>query len=236
MTFQRVSLLVPTRGRLERLKTFLASWDATVTDADSAELVFRVDSDDKETLSFLLDRAEASQALNRIHVGPRLNGYRSIPQFLEDMRQIATGDVFMLGNDDMVLVTPDWPAKLLAVANQYPDGIFVLGCDVQNAKNFVFPIVSRLAVDAMGHIMDPRLYWGDVYLRDVFAAFDRAIRFHDMQVDHQWAGREKDQTFREEDQDNPANWSEDYWAKHGEVVREAIDKLLPLWQAVKVTA
>lgn len=220
--FSRVSVLVPTRRRVARLQVLLDSWAQTVIDGTRAELVFRIDDDDAESKMFLAEHP------HKMVSGPRLNGYRSIPQFLEELRRAATGDLYLLGNDDMVLKTPNWARVVIDQANQYPDGIFCLGCDVQNAKNFVFPIVSKMAVDAMGHIMDPRLFWGDVYLRDVFQSFGRAIRFGEMKIDHRWAGRERDQTFREAHQEDPANWNEEYWARHRAVVAEAVERLRPL--------
>ena len=222
LTFSKVSVLVPTRRRVARLQTLLDSWAATVKNPDQAELVFRIDYDDGESRMFLENYPW------RVYIGPRLQGYRSIPQFHEEMRQGATGDIYLIGNDDMAFVTPDWPSKLLEQANQYPDGIFVLGCDVQNAKNFVFPIVSKVAVEAMGRIIDERAFWGDVFLRDVFAEFGRAIRFSSMKIDHQWAGRERDQTFRDANQEDPNNWNEQYWAQHRQWVSESVEKLRPI--------
>jgi len=219
VTFSKVSVLVPTRHRVARLQVLLDSWRATVPDPSQAELVFRIDDDDKESQLYLANFTW------RTFVGPRLQGYRSIPQFHEEMRAGATGDVYLIGNDDMAFTTPGWPAKVLAKANEFPDGVFCLGVDVQNAKNFVFPIVSKAAVEAMGRVIDPRAYWGDIFLRDVMAHFGRAIRFGDVRIDHQWAGHERDQTFLDANQDDPTIWGEGYARLNREYAREAIAKI-----------
>lgn len=218
MSFRTISVFVPTRGRLPQLEALLASFAATVSD-DAADLVFRVDDDDRASQERL------RQTPYTVIVGPRLAGYRSLPRFFEDCRQASRGDLIMLGNDDMVFVTPDWPQKLLAHANQYPDGLFDFGVNTHNAKVFPWACVSRKAVDIMGHVMDPRLYWGDVYLRDVFAHFGRAIRINDVQIDHVWMGFTPDQTFVEANQNEGRNWDAAYWALHAECVMEAAGKL-----------
>jgi len=218
MSFCRISVLVPTRQRIPQLERLLESFAATVPD-DDAELIFRVDRDDLD-----------SQACLRRHswtvvVGPRYEGYRSLPRFCEEMRDAATGDVFMVGNDDMVFRTTHWPARLLSVANEYPDGRFNLSVSTYNEHVVPWSTVSRQAVDQLGHIHDARLYWGDVYLRDVFAAFGRVIAVPDVQIDHVWMGHTPDQTFLEANQGEARNWDEAYWALHRRCVSEAVAKL-----------
>lgn len=219
VSFHRVSVLIPTRGRLERLQRLLASWDETVTDPSSAELIFRIDEDDTESLRFLLKHD------HRVLVGQRLQGYRSLPQFFEEMRSKAQGDLLLTGNDDMVFRTVDWPQRVCEVANQHPDGVFCLGVNVQNAKNFPFAIVSAKATEAIGYLHDSRLFWGDVFLRDVYAKFGRAIRTDAVTIDHEWAGHVKDQTFQEARQHEGRNWDERYWQRHHECVLDAVLKL-----------
>ena len=219
MTFNRISVLVPTRKRLERLEKLIDSWNHTVCDLASSELVFRIDDDDR-------DSADLIEPFGHTVIsGPRLDGYRSLPAFFEELRFASTGDLLMTANDDMVFRTVGWPQRVLEAANQYPDGMFCLGVDVQNAKNYPFAIVSRRAVDAMGSIHDPRLFWGDVYLRDIFAAFGRAIRLDSVRIDHEWAGHSPDQTFRDAKQGESRNWNDAYWALHRQCVSEAVARL-----------
>lgn len=219
MSFHRVSVLIPTRGRLARLQRLLASWDATVTDPSSAELIFRIDEDDTESLRFLLTHD------HRVLVGQRLQGYRSLPQFFEEMRSKAQGDLLLTGNDDMVFRTVDWPQRVCDVANQHPDGVFCLGVNVQNAKNYPFAIVSAKATEAIGYLHDSRLFWGDVFLRDVYAKFGKAIRTDAVTIDHEWAGHQPDRTFVEANQGEFAHWGNGYRELHHECVRDAALKL-----------
>src|SRR5262245_31870532 len=103
--FTSISVLVPTRGRVNRLTRLLDSFYATST--GRAELYFRVDEDDEETRRFLTD------PLDRVVVGPRLAGYGSLPTFFNELAAVAPGDLLMCGNDDMVFVTPEWDRLIL---------------------------------------------------------------------------------------------------------------------------
>lgn len=217
--FRKLSILVPTRKRPAHLRALLDSYAETCADPSVAELVFRIDVDDYESKAILAERPWTTL------IGPRYDGYRSLPRFFDEMRHAATGDVFLTGNDDMVFRTPGWASRVLEVANQYPDGVFCLGVDTLNAGNFPFAIVSRRWAETVGHIHDARLFWGDVYLRDIAAHFGRAIRVPGVQIDHCWMGFAPDQTFLEAGQGAFACWDERYTALHQQCVGEAIGKL-----------
>lgn len=222
--FKKISVLVPTRMRVPQLRMLLDSYHATVIDPALSELVFRIDDDDLESLEVL------SQTRWTVVTGPRLQGYRSLPAFFEEMRRVASGDVLMCGNDDMVFRTAGWAELVLDEANRYPDGLFNLGCATLNAGHFPFSIVSAQAVARMGALQDPRLMWGDLYLRDVMAAFNRAVPLPQVQIDHQWMGHSPDQVFLDAHQEETRNWDEAYWALHRQCVADAVQKL----QAVTV--
>lgn len=217
----KVSVLVPTRGRVERLRTLLASYHRTTVDAyESAELLFRVDADDVETRAFL------SETTHRQIVGPRLQGYRSLPVFFNELARAAQGDVLMCGNDDMVFQTVGWAPLILEEANNHPDGLFDIGVSTHNETHFPFATVSRRAVDALGFIWDPAIFWGDIFLRDVMAHFGRCVMLPTVRIDHDWVGWAPDQTYREANQNDIMRRDPTYWeGTHATAVRRAIAKL-----------
>lgn len=217
MTFSKVSVLVPTRYRVPQLQTMIRSFDLMTTDPASAELVFRIDDDDLETPEYLRGLPWP------VVVGPRMKGYRSLPVFFEEMRRVATGDLYLTGNDDMVFQTPDWSRIVLAEANRYPDGIFNIGVSTFNGDHFPFSIISKVAADAMGAIHHPDIFWGDVYLRDIFQSFGRAVRLPEVTIDHQWMGNTPDQVFKDAQQDQ--HWGSAYWQKHRRLVQNSVDRL-----------
>src|SRR5688500_6274351 len=179
--FTRLTVLVPTRNRVPQLQTMLQSFSETRAYL-AADLAFRIDLDDPLTQTVVNPTGYGYVT------GPRLDGYRSIATFFNEMRPVAQGDLFMCGNDDMVFRTPHWPELVLAEANKYPDGVFVLGVQTLNLGVFPFSIISRKAVEAMGFIHDPRLVCGDLFLRDVMSHFGRAIQLPNVHVEHNWGG------------------------------------------------
>jgi hypothetical protein len=226
--FQSISVLVPTRRRPEALSRLLASFAATVPDPCQAELVFRCDSDDPESMELV----RRSGCL--LVVGPRNEGYRSLPLFFNQMAAVARGDVLMCCNDDAEFQTPGWPALILAEANNYPDGIFNIGVRVGlNDDKFPFSVVSRRMMDRMGCLNDPRLLFSDVFLLDVARAFNRAVRLDSVTVFHHWAGHRADDTRLEANRhefelvfkDVHGNWTDAYRDLHTSVVAEAVGRI-----------
>ena len=225
MTNSRISVLVPTRGRLDRLSTMLESYDQTTMGCSSAsEIIFRIDDDDRATMDFLVTHHR------RVLIGPRYQGYGSMPVFYNELAKAATGDVMMSANDDFIFRTPHWSEILLRKANDSPDGLFNLGVTTLNADHYPFGIVSRTAVDAMGFYWDPRIFWGDIFLRDVFRALGRCVMVPDVQIDHDWAGNRPDQTFLETRQSKSLiEGSSTYWNNvHAPAVNDAVEKLKAL--------
>lgn len=223
--FTKVSVLVPTRNRLGRLRRMLDSYAHTRV-GDTSELVFRIDEDDHATRAALA---------NQLHVviGPRLQGYASMGTFFNEMYRASTGDVLLCGNDDMVFKTPGWAPLVLEAANRYPDGLFNFGVTTHNPTHYPFSIVSRMAADRLGFLWDPRIYWGDVYLRDVMASFGRAEYLPAVEIAHDWIGFEPDQTFREGNQNDIFRRDPGYWeGTHATAVADAVRVLQGLRQEV----
>lgn len=178
--YTKVSVLVPTRGRPDHLRTMLASYAQTAV-GDTSELIFRVDDDDLATRELLADQPQ-------VIVGPRLEGYQSLPRFYNECYAAAAGDVLLCGNDDMIFATPGWAPIVLEAANRYPDGLFNFGVKVYNESHYPFSIISKQAADRLGFFWDPRIFWGDIFLRDVMAAFGRSEPLPTVEIVHNWQG------------------------------------------------
>ena len=208
--FEQITVLVPTRGRVKRLRKMMESFRET--SAGYAKLFFRVDDDDAETQKQLVGQSYI--------VGPRLNGYASLPWFFNQLAAASEG-VLMLGNDDIVFKTPEWDLRILQEANKYPDGVFNFGVTTHNEQNFPLTIVSKKAVDVVGALFPDGIFWGDIFWRDVAAAFGRAIRLPSVEIDHEWAGFSPDQTFMAGDTVRRS----DHMHHHQAAVDAAVEKL-----------
>lgn len=228
MAFSKVSVLVPTRQRPDRLRAMIASFEETTCGVeDSVELIFRVDEDDTSPLD-VLSAYVRYKVIGRVVVGPRYNGYASLPQFFNEMADVATGDILFLGNDDMLFKTPGWSTEVLKTANAYPDGVFVIGYDTLNATHYPFSTISRRVVEHLGFFWPPGIFWGDIFWRDVMGAFGRTVMLPHVKIEHDWAGFNPDQVVLESDKDVERR-DPNYWTvTHANAVRDAVDKLQEL--------
>lgn len=189
-----ISVLVPTRGRVALLQRMLATLAATAADMATVEVVFRVDDDDPETLAFLCHDWLRQHLRSRVVIGPRLNGYATLPSLINDCARLAASDLLIVINDDVVFRTSGWDTRLVEEAAKYPDGIFVLGVDtVMNNANWVFPCQSKTQAERLGGFFDERLLYPDIWLRDVMQPLGRLIRVNDVVIEHQWVGMTEDQ-------------------------------------------
>lgn len=232
--YKKVSVLIPTRHRVHRLRTVLTSYDNTKEGDHASELIFRVDADDTVTQEFLAQhwgtyrqdkKNDRKRYPHRVIVGPRLRGYDSMPEFFNECYRASVGDVLMCGNDDIIFRTPRWAQTLLERANQFPDGIFNLGVRTLNEDHYPFGITSRKMADALGFYWDPTIFWGDIYLRDIAAHFGRCVKVPEVEIVHDWAGNNPDQVFMESNKDITGR-DPNYWnVTHRNAVNAAIEKL-----------
>lgn len=219
-----ISILVPTRNRLPRLKRMIDS--VINTSCWENELIFRVDEDD------VLTREWFEHRNYKVLIGPRKNGYASLPSFFNDMVKIAQGSIIMCCNDDAVFRTENWDEKIEAKAEQFPDGIYNIGVATKvNEQVFPFSIVSRRLTEILGFINDERLLYSDLFLRDVCNSFGRCIFMQDVVIEHDWAGRTPDKTRHEAQQHENTVWAAykkftpEYERLHNQCVNEAIERI-----------
>ena len=159
-----LSLIVPTRGRTERLRAFLDSLRSTADRAAEVEVVLVVDEDDPETIAF----RHSGVALRTVVVPPGL----SMGALNSRGYAAATGDYLMLCNDDVVVRTRGWDSRLRAVFGSFPDGVVLAHVNDGTFKESlcVFPCVSRRYAEFAGGICpeDYRRYRIDDHIYNVF--------------------------------------------------------------------
>ncbi|MFE7312365.1 aspartyl/asparaginyl beta-hydroxylase domain-containing protein [Streptomyces sp. NPDC057555] len=155
-----LSLLCPTRNRVDNLNAFLRSVQRTAAAPGRIEALCYVDEDDPALPRYreLFDRARRRYgAIGRcaLHVGPPIG----VAAAWNRLAEHADGDFLLMANDDQLYVDHGWDIALdqrageLAElhgdavlclyfdAAQYPEG----GCD--------FPIVSRSWYDTLGYFV-----------------------------------------------------------------------------------
>lgn len=118
-----VSVMIPTRGRPDKLIRAVQSLQSNAKDIDRIEIILRVDEDDKATLAMLNSTPLGVKAL----VGSRKEGYFSLHEHILDMARVAKGRWLMSFNDDCVMKTKDWEKQL--------DVVIVWGNEIEFQKD-----------------------------------------------------------------------------------------------------
>ena len=180
----RISLLLPTRGRPALAERFFRSITETAFHNDQVEVIVYVDDDDVD--SHHLD--SHGVRVTRI-IGPKA----SMGTYNSACYAVATGDIIILGNDDMVIRTRGWDEKVIELDAKVPDKIYLAyGNDLFRKKSLcTFPILSRRTCELLIEPY-PKEYQGafiDVHLFDIFkrlqrAGFDRIHYMDDIVFEH----------------------------------------------------
>ncbi len=179
-----ISLLMPTRGRPELAERLVASVVDQSSRLDRVEVVIYVDEDDTGSHHLASERV----VIKRI-IGPRIGMGACNSACLA----AARGDIIVLANDDMVIRTPGWDAKLAGLHAGIPDGIYLAYANdmFKDSSVCTFPILSRTTCEMLGDPF-PGAYRGsfiDTHLMDIFrrlrhAGFDRVRYLKDVVFEH----------------------------------------------------
>lgn len=181
---EKISLLLPTRGRVTLAKRFMQSVVDQTIHLDHVEIIIRVDDDDIEShqLSF--------EGLNtKLLIDPKtsMGGYNT-----ECFNQ-STGEIIVLVNDDMVIQTRGWDEKLRALHRKVDDKIYLAyGNDLFKKGDLcTFPILSRQCCELLQQPYHTA-YRGafiDYHLMDIFkrlekTGFNRIFYLDDVVFEH----------------------------------------------------
>lgn len=181
-----LSLLVPTRGRPQQLRTLIESMEKTVSVPAAVELVLLVDDDDEAM------RAEvftASFHIRRVSAEPDL----TMGEMNRRCFAASTGDWVMLANDDIIVKTPGWDQAIREQADA-SDGLILIHVNdgLFGFSLCTFPCVSRRLVGLIGSVCpaEYRRYRIDDHMFHIFGLMAylgerRIIYLPEVVFDHQ---------------------------------------------------
>jgi glycosyltransferase involved in cell wall biosynthesis len=158
-----VSVLLPTRGRTESVKSSIESLLETAIEPENIEILFRLDDDDDTD-------PEELQALHtnvKIITGPRLKGYQSLDIFYNELCEIATGEWLFLWNDDAVMLSDCWDLFLLEECEnqllvQVGEEAMFSNHNPMECFTSPFPIMNKRYYEILGHFS--LSYYNDTYV------------------------------------------------------------------------
>lgn len=106
----KISFILCSRKRPERLLKFISSVYETADTPDEIEILIKFDDDDLESISNIEKYNKYPNV--RIFIGPRLTGYDSIEIFLNKMSNDTSAHWISFANDDTYLIGKGWDTQL----------------------------------------------------------------------------------------------------------------------------
>lgn len=187
-----MSLCVPSRGRPERFQQMVRS--ATITARGPIEFCVWLDEDD--------DTAPRYPRGPHIRYGsgerPYVDGSLCTSGLWSKAWELASGEIAMLGADDIIFRTPGWDTKVTEAFDAVVDRIvMVYGDDQSRRKAPVNPFLHRRWIEAAGFTQPDWQGWmADEEIWTLAAILGRVVFLPDVRIVHVQR-RGSDATYRE---------------------------------------
>ena len=153
MADKKISILLPTRGRTEVLKTSIMTLLDNVNDPTCLELLFGLDEDDNTVIEYI--KTEIAPILQEQGVESRANifkplGYENLHNYVNTLAQSATGEWLFFWNDDCLMQTKDWDTVINSYTGQFK---LLAPKDNHNGHPYaILPIIPRDWFILIGHL------------------------------------------------------------------------------------
>lgn len=192
-----ISILLPTRGRREVLKTSLEGLINKAAIPGRVELLLGIDEDDQGIQEFL--KSEITPMLKDLGVECRASvfkplGYENLHQYVNHLASISSGEWLFFWNDDGVMITQDWDNVIDSYTGEFK---LLAPKDNHNGHPYaIFPIVPKDWFILMGHLsmnaQNDAWLSHIAYMLDIFERID--VEFVHDRAD--MTGNNDDETFK----------------------------------------
>tara|TARA_E500000318_G_C3489487_1_gene183734 strand:- start:70 stop:822 length:753 start_codon:yes stop_codon:yes gene_type:complete len=186
----KISLLVPSRERLNLKLTLISSIITTVKNINNVELIFGIDEDDptKNIVKKISDAIPFVKIID-IQNNKKFIGINKIWNLLYPH---AEGNILGYIGDDMVFKTENWDEKIIDEFNQNnipEDKIKLVHCYDgyrPNDEISVNAFVHKKYTEILGYFCkeDFLINWSDQWMYQTFKAFDRVKHRPDIHIQH----------------------------------------------------
>ena len=166
------SILTPSRNRPDRLKQFIDSVYTLAAFPNNVEMIVYVDLDDPRLADY--KQLEANIEHNVVFL---FGEHMSISKSWNSLAKLSTGNVLIMGNDDLLYRTSAWDKSLDLELDLYPDDIYCAWMEdkINGESHCAFPIVSRLWYETLGYFAPGVFNFGynDTWVFDIAQRVDR---------------------------------------------------------------
>lgn len=175
---QLISVILPSRGRPEQLKSCIQTVLSLSTCPALVEFIIYIDNDDSSYNEILLD-FENTQVIR----GPR----DGIGHANQSCVNLAKGEILLFINDDMIVETLNWDEHFRAVDTSIKDGIYLAyPNDGFKGKSLcAFHAIRKTTFELLGETLP--LYRGafiDTHLQEVFTAIEKSHQQRLIYLEH----------------------------------------------------
>lgn len=181
-----ISIILPTRKRPHRLKSFVDSAVNKAAHPENLEFLVYADDDDPASVTVMKQYRSRKEFEVKIFQRPQM-GLNAIQNFLY---KHSTGDIIGYFADDVRFLSNNWDIE---VRKTFVDDMIYLVCPYEEHnkfKNASHGFVSRRATDAIGELMPSCLksLCSDKWLEDVYHRIGRIIRLRSVHISHDHPG------------------------------------------------
>lgn len=177
-----LSVLMPTRNRVDMALDSLKSLIHNALDIDNIEFLLRIDEDDEESMTRQWEFRDLHNNV-RVFIGPRGDGYLDLHKYVNFLASNAEGEFLFLWNDDAIMQTDCWDTYvhehkgeciiMHPVGNDTCYDMTDTPIKDWSLKGTSFPIVSRRIVEVLGYFsLHPH---NDTYLNTVMRLADTIV-------------------------------------------------------------
>jgi len=216
---QKISLLVPSRERLNLKLTLISSIITTAKNIDNVELLFGVDEDDPtRDIAYKIANAISFVKIVDIQNEGKFIGINKIWNLLVPHAQ---GDILGYIGDDMIFKTPNWDEMIIQeLTDDLPiDKIKLVHCyDGYRTTDeiCVNAFLHKKYTEVVGYLCREEflINWSDQWLYQTFKAFDRIKYRPDIHIQHNhwvFGSRKKDAVADRMLSDNKDRISDNLW-------------------------
>jgi glycosyltransferase involved in cell wall biosynthesis len=138
----KISVLLPTRGRVEPLIKAIRSLLDNFSNHNSIEILLRFDLDDLNTVETVKTLIAYDNRV-QFFVG-QPHGYRGAYIYINELSACARGEWLLLFNDDAIMETRDWDKEI----EKHNGKIVFLDTTI---RKLWFPIIPRQVFLVLGH-------------------------------------------------------------------------------------
>ena len=195
---EKISILCPTRNRVDDLEKFVTSVYETAEFKDLLEFIFYIDDDDENSVLKCEELSNRNKYFFKVIVGERI---RLMSDMWNKCSEQATGKIMFVGSDDIICRTKNWDTVVRDEFDKFDDKIvFVFGSDGIKSgpknKNPATPhgygtsyFLHKNWVGVVGYI-DPPYFsadFADIWMNDIAQRIGRGV-WIDVYMEHMHPG------------------------------------------------